>query len=445
MLRYYTRLALKSFARNPGLTVLMVLAFALGISVCVMTLTVYHAMSGNPIWWKNDRLFTVTMDSWDPNRPADDRLAHLPPAQLTYRDATFLFDSAIPERKAIMRKATGIVLAENRGDEPVRVDARVTTADFFPMFDVPFQYGNGWNASADTGPEPVVVLSRRFNEKLFGGVNSVGRTLRWNDQTFRVIGVLAEWMPIPKFYDVNHGGFDEPEELYIPWGWGHALRLEMGGAVGCWKQEPTATYEDLLASECVWIQMWVELPNENVRNRMQAFVDTYWAEQRKAGRFERPQNNRLTNVDRWLEDRRVVRNDNRVLVAISFAFLAVCLLNTIGLLLAKFLNGAAISGVRRALGASRRQIFAQHLVEVGLLAAAGALLGLALSALGLWGVRALYTSATGARGGYSVLAQFDLASIGWAIALAIFAALAAGLYPAWRVGRLPPAVYLKNH
>src|SRR2546422_7471464 len=31
--------------------------------------------------------------------------------------------------------------------------------------------------------------------------------------------------------------------------------------------------------------------------------------------------------------------------------------------LAKFLNGAAITGVRRALGASRRQIFLQHLVE----------------------------------------------------------------------------------
>jgi ABC-type lipoprotein release transport system permease subunit len=35
-------------------------------------------------------------------------------------------------------------------------------------------------------------------------------------------------------------------------------------------------------------------------------------------------------------------------------------------------------------------------------------------------------------------------SVGITVALAIFAALAAGLYPAWRVGRLPPAVYLKS-
>ena len=49
MFGYYLRLALKSFGRNRGITALMVLAIALGIAVCVMTLTVYHAMSGNPI------------------------------------------------------------------------------------------------------------------------------------------------------------------------------------------------------------------------------------------------------------------------------------------------------------------------------------------------------------------------------------------------------------
>ena len=38
-----------------------------------MTLTVYHAMSGNPIWWKNDRLYAVTMDNWDPDKPYDAR------------------------------------------------------------------------------------------------------------------------------------------------------------------------------------------------------------------------------------------------------------------------------------------------------------------------------------------------------------------------------------
>ena len=82
MLGYNLRLALRSFARTPGITALMVLAIALGIAVCVMTLTVYHAMSGNPIWWKSDRLYAVTMDNWDPAQPYRKK-SSLPPPEMT--------------------------------------------------------------------------------------------------------------------------------------------------------------------------------------------------------------------------------------------------------------------------------------------------------------------------------------------------------------------------
>ncbi|MGH8137337.1 MAG: ABC transporter permease [Steroidobacteraceae bacterium] len=442
---YYMRLAFKSFRRNPGLTALMVCAIALGIAVCVMTLTVYHAMSGNPIWWKGDRLYAVTLDSWEPNQPFDREHPQLPPPMLTYKDATYLFRSNIPERKVIMYKANGIVTGGTAERKPHRVVSRITSADFFAMFEVPFEYGGGWNASADQPPEPVIVISRTENDKLFGGANSVGRTIVWNNHQFRIIGVLDKWSPQPKFYDLNNGSFDVAEDAYIPWGWGAALEQLTGGSSDCWKPETLDTFQDLLGSDCVFTEMWVELPDARSRERMQSFMDSYWAEQHKAGRFPRPRDNRLTDVTQWLANQGVVENDNRVLVGLAFAFLAVCLINTVGLLLAKFLNGAAVTGVRRALGASRRQIFTQHLIEVGVLAGCGALLGLALAALGLWGVHNLYASARfNEPGGYQELTHFDTASVIWAIVLAVLATVAAGLYPAWRVGRLPPAVYLKS-
>ena len=68
MFGYYLELAFRNLKRNPGLTALMIGAVALGIAVCVMTLTMYRAMSGNPIWWKNDVLYAVTMDFWDPQQ-----------------------------------------------------------------------------------------------------------------------------------------------------------------------------------------------------------------------------------------------------------------------------------------------------------------------------------------------------------------------------------------
>src|SRR5690242_13673135 len=134
MFSYYLRLALKSFARDPGSTVLMVFAIALGIGVCVMTLTVYQAMSSNPIFWKNDRLYAVTMDSWHPQRPAIKNLPQLPPMVLTYMDATYLLNSNIPERKVLSFQTRG-VLMNGAASEPLKVRARVTSADFFPMFD----------------------------------------------------------------------------------------------------------------------------------------------------------------------------------------------------------------------------------------------------------------------------------------------------------------------
>ena len=445
MTAYYMRLALKSFRRNPGLTALMVGAIALGIAVCVMTMTVFHAMSGNPIWWKGDRLYAVTMDSWDPNDVYDPLHPALAPPMMTYKDAKFLAHSNIPERKIMMYKVNSIVTGGTAEKRPHHVVSRATTADFFAMFDVPFEYGSGWVAAADEGPEPVIVLSQKENQILFGGGNSVGRNIIWNNTQFRIIGVLKDWSPQPKFYDLNNGPFDVPEDAYVPMGWGPSLQLLSGGSSNCWKPEPLDSFEQYMNSDCVWIEMWVELPDATTRERFQAFMDGYWSDQHAAGRFPRPRRNQLTPVGQWLVDQGVVENDNRVLVGLSFAFLAVCLINTVGLLLAKFLNGAATTGVRRALGASRRQIFHQHLVEVGVLASFGAVLGLILSAVGLGLVHALYASARfGEAGGFQELTHFDTASVIWAIILAIVATLVAGLYPAWRIGRMSPAVYLKS-
>jgi putative ABC transport system permease protein len=443
MFGYYLELAFRNLKRNPGLTALMIGAVALGIAVCVMTLTMYRAMSGNPIWWKNDVLYAVTMDFWDPQDEYFNAKPGMPPEQLTYRDAMAVYASDIPTRKVIMHKAVGILAVDGARIKPERAATRVTTKDFFAMFDVPFLYGGAWTDAADTGPEPVMVISRKMNDKYFGGANSVGKTIRWDDNEFRIVGVRDNWMPLPTFYDLNNGKLEEPEDVYIPFGWNAALEIRTAGNNNGWKPEDIKTYQDYLGSENIWVQMWVELPDEATRDRFKAFLDNYSMEQKKAGRYQRPLNNRLTRPDQWLIDNDAVSNDDRILVGLAFAFLAVCLLNTVGLLLAKFLNHAPLTGVRRALGASRKQVFFQHLVEVGVISSIGAALGLALGALLLVGLRALYTVDPTDAAGTQALAHVDLTSVVTALVLAFVATLAAGLYPAWRIGRIPPASYLK--
>src|ERR1700731_3400361 len=131
MLAYNMRLAVKSFKRTPGLTALMVGAIGVGIAACVVTMTLYHAMSGDPIWWKSDRLYAVTLDNWDPNLPYNPERPRLPPPQLTYTDALHIAGSQIPVRHVIMHRDRGVITGGTKQRRPEPVKTRVTSADFF--------------------------------------------------------------------------------------------------------------------------------------------------------------------------------------------------------------------------------------------------------------------------------------------------------------------------
>lgn len=438
MLTYYLRLALKSLRRTPVIAALMIAAIALGVGVCITTLTVYRLMSGNPIEHRNDVLYAVTLDNWDPNNPWDDRQPDLPPMELTYRDAMALQESDIPTRHVAMRKGPFVVESDPAlGVKPFLIEARLTTKDFFPMFDVPFRYGGGWDEAADTGAQRVVVLSKETNDKIFGGQDSVGRSVRLDGKDYEVIGVLAEWTPTPKFYDLNNGSFNDIEEAFVPFSVGQIDEVQFAGNVNCWRTQPLNSFAEFLNSDCVWIQYWVELENAAQVDAYQSFIDSYVQEQKKLGRFERPLNNHLRSPEEWLEINRVVANDNSVLVGLSFMFLAVCLLNMIGLLLAKFLGAAPLVGLRRALGATRGTIFNQHLIEVGVIGVAGGVLGIGVAALGLLGIRQLYDN-------YDALTHLDVTMALIALVIAIVSGVLAGLYPTWRVCRVQPASYLKT-
>jgi putative ABC transport system permease protein len=435
MLAYYLTLAARSLRRTPGISALMVLAIGLGIGVCMTMLSVYALMSGDPIPQKSDRLYAVQLDSWDPNQPFAE--PNEPPDQLTWRDATALNERSPAGVRRVAMAGVGLTLEVPGSDvRPEIVSARAATADFFDMFDVPFLHGGGWDRLADRDAGQVVVLSRELNQTLFGDEDSTSRTVKVGDVHLRVVGVMDDWRPTPRFYDLTTGAFDPVEGAFVPLSlfdrhrddWTH------NGSINCWEPPPA---EGLFASECVFVQFWVELPDAAAVRDYHGFLDAYVREQQRLGRFQRPLNNRLSSVTEWLDANEVVEDDNTVLLGLSFMFLVVCLLNMVGLLLAKFLGRAGDVGVRRALGASRAEVFKQHLTEVGLLGALGGAVGLILAWAGLAAVRSLYEN-------YESVAHLNFELVLAAIGLAVLAGLAAGLYPAWRICRIAPAVYLKT-
>ena len=207
MFLYYLRLSALSYKRNPVLSSLMVLAVAIGIGAYMVIYTLNYTMGGNPIPNKSSQLFHVQLDTGDPNRDDD------PPEQLTYLDTMALLEANRASSQTASSKFTSIVEPANPEIRPMITNNRGVMADFFPMFDVPFLYGRGWDRNADENLEQVAVLSREMNEQLFGGTDSVGENIILGGDIFRVVGVLDDWQPVPKFYDVNNGPFDPGEDL----------------------------------------------------------------------------------------------------------------------------------------------------------------------------------------------------------------------------------------
>ena len=438
MFRYYLKLGTLSIRANPILSALMVAAIAIGIGACMTIMTVRHVMSGNPIEHKNDQLYHVQVDNWNPDDPYDDPDGA--PVQVTYLDAKALFDAGRAFRQTTSFKTSRVVQPEGEDARPFQEEGRATTADFFAMFEVPFLYGSGWDRSADETLEHVIVLSRELNEKLFGGEDSVGRSLMVNDESFRITGVLNAWNPVPKYYDVNNNPFEEPAQLFLPFSVAIAGNYDNSGNTSCWKPIPDgAGREGFLASECIWIQMWVELQNESAKQDYMAFLDAYVEEQKLIGRFPRPLNNHLRNPAEWMKYNEVVDEDVDVLLGLAILFLVVCLLNTIGLLLAKAMRSAKNTSLRRALGASKAELFKQHVIEAGMIGVAGGLFGIVMTWFGLRGIENLYVD-------YEFiqhLVRMDWSMVMLAVALAIVSALGAALYPTWRTCNITPASYLR--
>jgi len=437
MLAYQLRIAAASLRRTPVLSALLVAGIALGVAVATTFVTTFHVMASDPIPDKSRQLFYVQVDNWTPERPWDRDRPEEPPDQLSWRDSQNLLASALPTRQTASFKADLTVHPASRDERPFRALTRVTRPDFFEMFEVPFLYGGPWDEAAEADRAPVVVLDEETNRKLFGGEDSVGETVRIEDRPFTVVGVVAPWSPRPKFFDVTNGALEDPEALYVPLSLTPELEIRTTGNTSNWKPWDGEEFADFLESESIWLQMWVELPTAEARQEYEDFLAAYVREQQAVGRLTRPVNNRLRDVREWMTVSEVVPPEAKTMLIIGLLFLLVCAINLVGILLGKFLGRAPEVGVRRALGASRGAVFAQHLVECEVVGLLGGAVGIVLSAVVLRVLNRLFSEDL-------ELFALDLTMLGAGVALALVAGLVAGLYPAWRICRVAPATYLKQ-
>ncbi|MFK2901391.1 ABC transporter permease [Dyella jejuensis] len=441
MFEYYVDLALRSLKHNKVLTSLMVLAIAVGIGASMTTLTVMHLLSGNPMPGKSDRLFYAQVDGMPKFAAGNPKE---PPDMLDYRSALDLWSARKADRQALVVDSQVKMLAPDIDQPPLMGMLLSTTADFFTMFDVPFQYGGPWSGDDDLRHARVAVISANLNDKLYGGADSTGRTLRLRDADVRIVGVLKPWRPTPQFYDVvggryAHGQTDDyyskPEDVFTPFSTGLEINDGNFRQFNCWEVPKQPGH--LVDAGCVWIGLWVELDTAAKVAAYRNFLADYAAQQQAMGRIGYVDNTRLRNLMAWLDFNQVIPGDVRLQTWLALSFLVICLCNTVGLLLAKFLRRGGEIGVRRALGASRSQIFMQCLIEAGVIGLLGGGGGLLLAMLGLQWVRSQPVA-------YADLAHLDLPMFFTTFLLAVLVSLLAGTLPALRASRIAPALQLKT-
>jgi putative ABC transport system permease protein len=437
---YYVALALRSSARSKALTALVIVLLAFGVSACMVSYAVVRATTSDPLPAKSSRLYVPQVDNFGPSHTWENE----PPYTLSYTDAMALWQAQKASRQTLLYPATWQVESDDGLTPAMSMSGDAVTADFFAMFDVPFRFGSAWAASDDVQRANVVVISRRLNDKLFGGQESVGRSIRLDGRTFSIAGVLDDWNPKPRFFDLGTFGgesaFDDEGDVYIPFTRGIAMQKDSTTYRGCPTESgiyETSRWDARLTGECAWVDAWVELatPAEVVRYR--EFLRNYAGQQQRLGRFSWAPNVGLRDLTDWMAYLEVTPKTSSLSMLVSTSFLLIVLVNVVGLMLARFMRRAPEIGIRRALGASRTAICRQFLIEGATMGFVGGLVGVALTLFGLWGAGRLFEPKI------ARLVHADTSLIALTVLLAVAATVVSALYPTWRAAQTQPAWQIK--
>ncbi|MGH8146611.1 MAG: ABC transporter permease [Rhodanobacteraceae bacterium] len=428
MLRYYIRLAMRSLMRNPVLTTLIVLEIGLGLGASMTMITVLHVMAGDPVPTRSAELFYPHLE---PGPAGFSSPQFDPGSNFTWPDANNLLRAHRAKRQAMMAGGRVAVTPTN-GEKSFYSTGHYVSNEFFAMFGAPFSYGEGWSAQDDEDRSRLVVLNSGLAHRLFGDTEAVGRIVHLQGLDFRVTGVLHRWHPVPLFYGGLSGdwAFKSDDEFFLPITTAMSLKLPITGGEACWGNGGRTS------GNCTWLQFWVELDSPDQVAAYKSFLNHYWREQEAHGRFPQDQPPILYGLMQRLRALRLVPSDVRLQLWLALGFLGVCLFNTVGLMLAKFLRRIGEISVRRAMGARRQDIFTQLSMEALVVGLTGGVLGLLLTWFGLWLVRQRPDA-------YARLAHFDPEMVLGTFIFAVIASVLAGLLPAWRACRIPPASQLK--
>jgi putative ABC transport system permease protein len=270
--------------------------------------------------------------------------------------------------------------------------------------------GRFFDAAETAGAAPVAVLGEAAAASLFGVDDPVGRHVKVNEQWFQVIGVAGPQLTVQS--DV--GGLpaqDRNNLIYVPL-YSAIFRLEDGQSRQ--KDEIDGIYLQIQSSDNIPASAALLRGLLNVSHR-------------EAGDFTI-----VSPAELLAEQRRTQRIFELVMVAIASISLLVGGIGIMNIMLASVMERTREIGIRRAIGARRRDVVRQFLIETTIISLTGGLVGIIVG-VGL-------SQAIGYLAGWSTIVTTS--SIVLAFFVSVSIGLVFGLYPAMRAARLDPVTAL---
>ncbi|MBA3848692.1 MAG: hypothetical protein C0502_01695 [Opitutus sp.] len=390
---------LRALARTPMFSLTIVLIIAIGVGANTALLSVLRTILLRPLPFAEPDRIVRLYEASDANFTDQTRFNLSPLTWKHWRENNTVFTD--------IGRATGANFVLRRaGAEAQRVQGVRISHNFFSVLGVKPILGRDLRPEEDRpGGERVVLVSEPFWQRVLGArADALGETLTLDGQDYTVIGVLPEnfrhpyrtevWVPFAAPIGPTHEG----RFLYAP------ARLKPGVT----HEQARAAMRELCAQ--------MNSAHADANNPRAAW---------------------LVPIHEGF-----VQNVRAKLLAISAAAAFVLLIvgaNFASLLLARHVERAGETSVRAALGASRSRLVREALLQSGLLAAGGSVLGVLVA---WWSVNPLYALSplgSDATGGtmreFATQSGLDLPVLLASLGLTLLIGLGFGLVPALRGSR----------